>query len=108
METVIITILILAVLYWFFILRPGRLDFWKVASKHPDLAYDFFVSKDCWQVFEDGLPDNYQTIIPPEEWVGPFRLWVPKLGNKMIHIFGRTRDYEEAQNDFMRKIRENI
>jgi len=48
-------IVIFAFLYWFFILRPGRLDFWKIAGKYPDEAFDFFRSKECWKVFEGNL-----------------------------------------------------
>jgi hypothetical protein len=100
---ILVAIILAALLYWFFILRPGRLDFWKVAGKYPDLAYDFFCSRDCWKVFEHGLPGNYREVVPHDEWAGPFRLSVPKLGNKMIHIFGRARDYEDSQNDFLQK-----
>lgn len=103
---IIIIIAILVFLYWLFILRPGRLDFWKVASNHPDLAYDFFVSENCWKVFEDGLPEDYCSLVPKEDWTGPFRICVPKLGNKMIHIFGRYPDFEKSQKKFLRKLQE--
>ena len=97
-------IIILVFLYWVFILRPGRLDFWKIASKYPDTAYDFFKSKKCWKVFEGDLPDDYRSIVPKDDWTGPFRLWIPKIGNKVIYVFGKYPDFEQAQKDFMAKI----
>lgn len=99
-------IAIVIFLYWFFILRPGRLDFWKIASKYPDDAYDFLKSKQCWKLFEEDLPDNYRSIVPKEDWTGPFRLWIPKIGNKMIYVFGRYHEFEQAQKEFMAKINE--
>ena len=104
---ILIALLGAALLYWLFILRPGRLDFWRLVGKHPDLAYDFFKSRDCWQVFEDGLPADHGRLFPPAEWVGPFRLCVPKLANKMVHIFGRASDYEDSQNELINRIRSN-
>lgn len=104
MKTILVIIALAAFLYWLVVLRHGRLDFWKIASNYPDKAYDFFAANDCWKVFEDGLPDDYQAFVPKELWTGPFRLRVPKLGNKLIHIFGRHPDFEDSQNDFMKKV----
>src|SRR4030042_936912 len=101
---ILIIIVIIIFLYWFFILRSGKLDFWKIASKYPDEAYDFFRSKECWKVFEENLPDNYRSLVPKDDWSGPFRLWIPRL-EKMIYIFGRYSDFEQAQNEFMIKIK---
>ena len=100
---ILIAVAILAFLYWFFILRRGRLDFWKIASKYPDEAYDLFISEDCWKVFEENLPDDHQSIVPKEDWTGPFRLRIPKLGNRMIHVFGKYPNFEKSQNEFMTK-----
>ena len=101
---ILIALVILIFLYWFFILRPGRLNFWKIASKYPDEAYDLFVSEDCWKVFEESLPDDHQSIVPKEDWTGPFRLWIPKVGNRMIYVFGKYPNFEKSQNEFMTKI----
>jgi hypothetical protein len=99
-----IAIAVLVFLYWFFILRPGRLDFWKIANKYPDEAYDFIQSEDCWMIFEDNLPNDYQSTVPKENWTGPFRLLIPKLGNRFIYIFGKYPDFKNSQNDFINKI----
>jgi len=100
---VLIVVAILVFLYWFFILRPGRLDFWKIASKYPDEAYNLFISEDCWKVFDENLPDDHQFIVPKEDWAGPFRHRVPKLGNRMIYVFGKYPNFEKSQNEFMTK-----
>lgn len=102
---VLIIIIVLIFLYWFVILRPGRLDFWKMASKYPDDVYDFFISRGCWKIFEDGLPDDYRSIVPKKEWDGPFRIIIPKIGNKMIYVFGKYPEFELAQNEFMNTIK---
>jgi hypothetical protein len=98
---ILIAVAILVFLYWIIILRPGRLDFWKLAGKYPDEAYDLFMSEDCWKVFEENPPDDHQSIVPKEDWTGPFRLMIPKLGNKTIHVLGRYPICEESQNEFM-------
>lgn len=101
---VIIIIAVAAFLYWLIVLRP-RTHFWKVATKHPDLAYTFFLSKDCWKLFEGRLPENYRSIVPKEDWAGPFQLSIPKLGHKNIHVFGKYPDFKQSQNEFLRKMK---
>ena len=88
-------------LYWLFVLRPGRLDFWRVTARHPDAAFDHLKAASCWKVFEEGLPDNYRSIVPKPEWVGPFKLSVPKLGGRLINVFGKYPELEQSQNEFM-------
>ncbi|OGQ74869.1 MAG: hypothetical protein A3G40_02525 [Deltaproteobacteria bacterium RIFCSPLOWO2_12_FULL_57_22] len=90
-------------LYWYFILRPGRLDFWRFVAKHPDAAYDHFKADNRWKVFEDRLPKNYRNTVPKREWAGPFRITVPKLGDKSVYIFGIRPDYGRSQDDFLDK-----
>jgi len=107
MKTIILILAIVAFFYWLFILRPGRLDFWKIASKFPDEAYDFFKSQKCFKVFEGSLPDDYRSIVPKEDWTGPFRLWVPKLDGKKIFVFGKNSEIEQAQNEFLSRIEKN-
>lgn len=90
-------------MYWLLILRPGRLDFWRFVAKHPDAAYDHFKADDCWKVFEDRLPENYRNNLPKSKWAGPFRITVPKLGGKLVHVFGRRPDFGRSQDDFLNK-----
>lgn len=100
---IVIVLIAGAAIYWFFILRPGRLDFWRVVAKHPDAAYEHFKSDHCWRVFEEQLPENYRSLVPKSEWVGPFQFIVPKLGNKTMYIFGKHPTFEKSQNDFLSK-----
>ena len=99
----IIGIAVAIALYWVIILRPGRIDFWRLAAKNPDVAYDHFRANDCWVVFENELPRQYRMVVPSAEWDGPFRLWVPKLGGVTIYVFGRTTDYEQSQTEFLQQ-----
>lgn len=89
---------------WFFVVRPGRLGFWRLVAKHADVAYDHFKSNSCWKVFEDGLPPDYRRIVPRPEWVGPFRVAVSKLGDKRITVFCRASELKKSQNDLMSKV----
>lgn len=106
MEKILLAIIIGGSLYWFFVLRPGRLDFWRVAARHPDDAYEYFRSDCGWRIFDNNLPEDFRSIVPPSDWVGPFRLMVPKLDNKTVYIFGKTCTLESSQNDFLSKLRE--
>ena len=101
----IVSLIIGVALFWYWISRPKSLDFWKLAAKYPDAAYDYFISQDCWKVFDNGLPDNYKDIVTNKEWTVPFRLWVPKLGNRMITIFCKYNYMEDSQREFISKYR---
>lgn len=86
----------------------NNLKFWKLARKHPNLVYDLFISNKSWKVFRNGLPDNYREIVPFEHWDGPFRLSVPILGNKVIHVFGKIDTYEKSQRGFVDEMKTNL
>ena len=86
--------------YWFLILKPGKINFWKIISKYPDIAYDFFQTNKYFKIFNETLPDNYKSIVPKKYWTGPFRLWVPKI-NKMVYIFGKYPEFETEQEKFL-------
>ena len=90
--------------YWYLVLRPGRLGFWRLVAKHPDAAYDHFTANACWKVFADGLPPDYRSVVPRPDWVGPFRLVVPKLGGKAIKVFARASELENSQNELLNKV----
>jgi len=104
MAEIVLAVVVGLALYWFFILRPGRLDFWKVAAKHPDAAYDHFKSDATWIVFEGALPQGYRAHLPRSEWVGPFMLIVPKLGNQTVRVFGKSDGLERSQNEFLVRV----
>jgi hypothetical protein len=100
--TWVVGIAIAVFLYWVLILRPGGLSFWRVVARHPDAAYDHFMSEGCWNVFENDIPEADRSVYPSAEWDGPFRLWVPKLGRQVI-VFGRVGEYERSQSEFSRR-----
>ncbi len=102
---VIIVAVALVVAYYFFILRPGRFDFWELASKHPDLAYDLFQQSECWHVFLDKPPGGFKASLPPGEWDGPFKLAIPQLDWKVVTIYGKVSEYEKTQQAFIDDIR---
>ncbi len=97
----IVLVVILAVAYYFVILKPGRLDFWKVAGKHPDDVFEMFQKQDRWHVFFEKPGGGYKSALPPGEWDGPFMLAIPKLGGRRITVYGKVPEYEKAQQDFM-------
>ena len=71
---IILALLIGVFLYWYLILRHGRMSFWKLAARNPDAAYHHIRSASCWKIFEGELPKNYRSIVPKSEWAGPFKL----------------------------------
>lgn len=91
----VVTAIIAAALYWFFILRPGNISFWKLAAKHPNEAYHHFLDGDCW--FIDEVP----TDINKDDVVGPFKIIIPELG-RSISIYGLADKVEESQEEFLK------
>ncbi len=100
----VVGIAILLLVYFLFLKKGGRLDFWKVVAKYPDYAYDFFQMGDCWLIFKEKPATGYKSAFPAGDWDGPFFLRVPKLGGRMITVFGSVPDYEKAQEQFLREL----
>ena len=96
---------VLVVVFCFIILKQGRRDFWKIASRHPDRMFEMFQEQSCWQVFLEKPEGGYKNKLPFGEWDGPFKLVVPKLGGKMITVYGKVPEYQEAQQEFMDSIK---
>lgn len=75
-------------------------DFWKLAARQPDHAYDWFVSHDGWVVVDF---DRRRHRHPGSaEFEGPFILRVPKLGGKRVAVYGKRGTMEESQEAFIR------
>lgn len=86
-------------IWWAFFRRP-RPDFWRLAARYPDKAYDWFVGHDEWIVVD---PDAGKAGRPDErEFEGPFLFWVPKLGGRRVAVYVRRRGLEESQRAFLR------
>ena len=91
----------LGFLYWK-LLKAGGFDFWKVAGKHPDEAYDWFMADDAWRVVD---PEDTMSL-PPEpktDWDGPNWLYVPKLGGRRVTIYGKAGRAKASQRRFIEK-----
>jgi len=101
----IILVVVLVGLYYFCILRPGRLDFWKLAAKYPDRSIEFFQEHDCWKVFVEKPSGGYEEALPLGDWDGPFRLAVPQLGGKLVTIYGKVPEYLTAQQEFIDRLK---
>jgi len=92
------------IIAWYIFMRKhGNLGFWKVASKYPYAAHEMFQEQDCWHVFREPK-GGYRASLPPGEWVGPFRLFLPMTGNRPVTIFGKFPEFEEAQKQFVRRM----
>ncbi len=91
------TAVIAIAMYWFFILRPGKISFWKLAARHPNEAYHHFLNGDCW--FIDEVPTN----IKKEDVVGPFKLIVPEL-QRSISVYGLAKEIDNSQAEFIEHV----
>lgn len=94
-------IMLIALLIMFY--RAHKRGFWAIAERNPNAAYEYFKANVCWRVFEEGLPPNYRNIVPKPHWAGPYKLIVPKIGNKTIHVFGKHPDFSRSQSEFVNK-----
>jgi hypothetical protein len=79
---------------------PRPPDFWKLAARRPNEAYDWFISHDGWIVVDF---DRRRHRKPAgDNLVGPFILRVPKLGGRRVAVYGRGAAVSESQGDFVR------
>lgn len=85
--------------------KHGNLDFWKLAAKYPDSAYQLFKEEDCWLIFEDKSLARNRDNFSDGEWDGPFpfKLSVPMLGGKVITIYGKVPEYVQSQQRFLNR-----
>jgi len=102
MYVAVIIVAVVGLLWWRFLKTYGKIDFWNVVRKHPNEAYEWFMTDDAWIVTDPNDPQSS----PPEnkdEWNGPSWLFVPMLGGKRIGIYGRYQDMEESMQRFMQR-----
>lgn len=100
----ILTIVALIAACYLFMRKQGGLSFWKVASKYPYATLDMFEKQDCWHMFNEEPEGGYRASLPPGEWAGPFKLFLPMAGNRPVIIFGKVPEYEEAQKEFVKQM----
>jgi hypothetical protein len=88
---IIVAIIILVALYYYFVMvKHGNLAFWKKAGKNPDFVYEQLSKDDAW------LIDDGSVQIDKSGYDGPFMLYVPSLG-KTIKFYGKVGQYEDSQ-----------
>lgn len=79
------------ILYFLFeVVMQGNLSFWKKAGKKPDFVYEQLIRDYAWLI-DDGL-----TQINKRDCVGPFRLYVPRLGG-VVKFYGMRKKYVDSQ-----------
>ena len=98
----------LIVAWLLFMRKHGGIDFWKLASKYPYVAHEMFQEQDCWHVFTEEPEGGYRASLPPGEWAGPFKLFLPMSGSGPVTIFGKVPDYEADQRDFVEKMKGGV
>lgn len=105
-EAVALIIFVACLLWWGLVRRRGQLAFWHQALRQPDVSYEFFKSNDVWRVFDEGLPPNFREHVPAGEWIGPFQMYVPKLGNRQVFVFGSKDSFRQSQVALLRILQE--
>jgi hypothetical protein len=96
---IIIAVFLIIAYYYVFIVKKGKLSFWRKAAKNPDFVY--------MQILQDGawIIDDGNTQIDKERFNGPFRLYVPLIG-KIVHFYGEIGKYEDSQKTIEAKMNE--
>lgn len=101
----LIIIVIAGFLYYRFVLvKGGNLKFWKFAKAHPDEVYSFFTGNDDFVVFDSKPRAVIARICPRAIGMAHSDYMSPR--NKFVTIFGRSPEYQIAQEDFMRTFHE--
>ena len=91
--------LVASLLLWWFVLRRRPPDFWQLAARYPDKAYQWFSDHDDWVVLD---PDAGKLSVPDgREFDGPYLFWVPKLGGRRVAVYGRRSAMQESQRAFL-------
>ena len=99
---IFIGILVIAVIV--FLVIPyfrGSPRFWRLVGRVPNEAYELFKEDPNW-IIMDGTNELGKEEL--KEWVGPFRLAVPKL-NKVIKFYGRESAMKESEESIEKKLR---
>lgn len=79
--------------------RRGALDFWQVAARRPDEAFEWFLSDDTWTVVESPY-QQAESSLPRGGMTGPFKLVVPKAGGA-VTLFADASRIDASQAAFL-------
>jgi hypothetical protein len=90
----------IAAVAWYLAERPRYPDFWQLAARYPDNAYDWFTTHEGWIVVD---PESGPIpSLSASDYEGPFILWVPKLGGRRVVVYGMKSRIRESQEAFRR------
>ena len=90
MDIIIFILILVALFYYFVMVRNGNLSFWKKASKAPDFVYEQLLEDSAWIVADR------ETKIDKDKYNGPFLLYVPSIG-RTIKFYGEVGKYEDSE-----------
>jgi hypothetical protein len=79
--------------------KHGNIGFWQLAANQPGAAFEWMESRSDWIVLRPDDPKMEQ-FKNNADLVGPFKLYVPKLGG-MTTIFAENATIDESQNEFI-------
>jgi len=79
--------------------KHGNIGFWQLAGNEPDTAFEWMESRSDWVVLRPDDP-KVEQFKNDSDLVGPFKLYVPKLGG-MTTIFTRATTIDESQKEFI-------
>ena len=95
-----VAIFIAVVFIWRTIyVKYGNIGFWQLAANQPDAAFEWMESRSDWIVLRPDDP-NIEQFKNDADFVGPLKLYVPKLGG-MTTIFAKNATINESQNEFI-------
>lgn len=97
MYKIIFLLAVGAVFYYLIFIRKGKVSFWKIVAKNPDLFYENIRDNKAWVV------EDESTDIDKSKYAGPFRLFVPSQ-SKTIVFYGVEGKYEESQKEIVEKM----
>lgn len=95
-----VAIFLAVVLIWRTIyVKHGNIGFWQLTGNQPDTAFEWIENRSDWIVLNPDDP-KIEQFKNDSDFVGPFKLYVPKLGG-MTTIFARATTIDESQKEFI-------
>ena len=101
--TWLILILIFMGINLLLILANPMARFWRFAGRRPEEVLERMRASEAWMVFETGLPADFRSSWPKEQWVGPFRIDL-KEPRRQVLLLGRNPGYKESAARIMSQL----
>jgi hypothetical protein len=80
--------------------KRGNIRFWQLATNQPDAAYEWMENRPDWTILHPDDP-RIEQLKNNSEFVGPFKLVIPRLDNLVIIFVGKN-SINESQDDFIK------